>query len=268
MSDFDNFEEIKDNERFNSNNRYSSSNFNSGNGKNYESNDWSNNRNSQNSFRDKSYNSNRGSYGSNGDRGSFKKKNDRPFNPELVKLYLPFAATGNRNIPDADMERMLNICKTLISKGYTLRTGGLDGPDDILFKQIKDLELYLPWRNFSDKDSKLYFNTKECLEIAKRHHPAFDSLKPAIQAFLGMNTRMILGKDLKSPVIFVLGWSEDGAELLREKTSKTGSFGHVIALAHSRKIPVFNIIRSDVEERLFRFLDIEHNVDNGAFNHG
>lgn len=191
----------------------------------------------------------------NGGGNNFKRK-DEDIDPATVKIYLPYVATGNRNPPEHIVEKMIDIAKDLESHGYILRTGGLDGPDDALFRVIPSRELYLPWKGFSDKDSKLYFNTKETSILASKYHPAFDTLKPAIQAFLGMNTRMVMGKDLRSAAMFALVWSEDGAELDRDRTSKTGNIGHVLAIANARRMPVFNIQREDAKDRLYRFLDI------------
>lgn len=87
-------------------------------------------------------------------------------------------------------------------------------------------------------------------------------MKLPVQAFLAKNVRLLYGDKLKSPALFMLCWSEDGAETLREKTNRTGSIGHAIQIAYSMRIPIFNLGKPDTEERLKRYLDLDN---QGAF---
>jgi hypothetical protein len=214
----------------------------------------------------RNFNSNNFGSGSNGWRGNKGQNFYQSKQEEDVEttLYKCFVGTGNKEAPDHVLERMRAITGQLEQFGYTLRTGGMEGPDEIFETASKNPELYLPWKGFNNKESKHTFNTKQSLDIAKLFHPTFEGLKPAIQAFLAKNARMVLGKDLKSPAMFIICWSEDGAENSKEKTAKTGNVGHVIAIASAMKIPVFNFGKPDAEQRLRSFLELpgDNNVEN------
>jgi len=184
------------------------------------------------------------------------RQNQEPFDEANVRLYKAYAGTGNRDAPADILNTMKRLARELEEFGYVLRVGGMDGPEDAFEAGARNSELHLPWQNFNNRQSKSYFNTDEIKCIAKMFHPTYDGLKPAIQAFLCKNVRQVLGKDLRSPVRFVLLWSEDGAESSARCNSKTGSAGHVISLAAAMKIPVFNLGTPDAEARLKFYLEI------------
>lgn len=206
------------------------------------------------------YNSNNGNNNGGGDwkkKSNFFKKAEED-NSE-ARLYKTYVGTGNREAPQDILARFKALATELEVFGYIQRTGGLDGPDLAFESGVtdpKNLELHLPWRGFNDRESKFTFNTKQAFGIAQMFHPSFDGLKPAIQAFLAKNSRLVLGKDLKGPTMFVVCWSEDGAESSKEKTAKTGNVGHVIAIASAMRIPVFNFGKHDAEQRLRTFLEL------------
>ena len=59
-------------------------------------------------------------------------------------LYKPFVVTGNKEAPVAVLQTIHRLVQELEHFGYTLRTGGLEGPDDVAEKASKTVELYLP----------------------------------------------------------------------------------------------------------------------------
>jgi len=190
--------------------------------------------------------------------GFYKKPQEEEVDMDNPKIYKAYVGTGNRDVPDAIKNTIKSIATKLEAKGYTLRTGGLDGSEAAFETDIKLIELHLPWKGFNDKDSKFTFTPKMALAIAKMFHPTFSTLKPAIQTLLAKNVRLIMGKDLKSMAMFVLCWSEDGAETISEKSAKTGNVGHAIAIANHMKIPVFNLGKLDTEKRLMTYLGLSH----------
>ncbi len=193
-------------------------------------------------------------------KSNFFKRKEEEVDMENYKLYKTYVGTGNRETPQNIQDIMKRLAHELDGFGYTLRTGGLDGAEQAFEAGTTNLELHLPWKGFNDKDSKFTFTPKAALAIAKKFHTAFDTLKPAIQVLLAKNARLVMGKDLKSPAMFMVCWSEDGAETLLEKTSKTGNVGHAIAIAAYMKIPVFNLGKSDAEYRLKNYLGLSENV--------
>lgn len=173
-----------------------------------------------------------------------------------VELYKPYVGTGSKEVPPAIAEVFKRLAGELEKAGYTLRSGGNQGVEDIFEKATTKNEIHLPWKGFNDKESKFSFTTNQAKELASKYHPGWDGLKPFIQTFLAKNVRMIMGKDLKSPALFMITWTEDGAETIVEKTARTGDVGHAIAVAHELRIPVFNFGKPDAETRLKNYLKL------------
>lgn len=250
------------NRTYSNNNSYSSSNsgnssYPSGNGNSY-----SNRSNSSYSNSSSGYNrggnsgggGNYKTYNKGNFKGSFKKREE---DEGPVALYKPYVGGGNPDAPPHILQKMEDLARELELHGYTLRAGGLDGPESAFENGASKLkEIHLPWKGFNNKDSSFTFTSNRAKEIASQYHNAYKGLKPAIQTILAKNVRVVTGKDLKSPALFAIVWSEDGAESNREKSMKTGNVGHLIAVADSMRIPIFNLGKPDAEERLRRYLDI------------
>lgn len=179
-------------------------------------------------------------------------RRDEPEGP--AEWYMPYVATGNKDAPPDIQEQMRQAALELEKLGYTMRCGGMDGMEDFIEKTVSRKEIHLPWKGFNDKDSKFTFTPNAAKELASKLQPGFEGLKPVIQTFLAKNVRMIMGKDLKSPAMFMIVWTEDGAETLQEKTVKTGNSGHAIAVACTVRIPVFNFGKPGAYDRLKRYL--------------
>ena len=188
-------------------------------------------------------------------KGGFQ-RNQEPEGP--AELYMPYVGTGNQNCPPNIIDAIKRVAEMLEKEGYTMRCGGMEGCEDYFEKATTRHEIHVPWNGFNDKQSKFYFTSNHAKELAGRFQPGYDGLKPVIQTFLAKNVRMIMGKDLKSPAMFMVTWSEDGAETIQEKSIKTGNTGHAIAVASAIKIPVFNLAKPDAESRLKQFLKINH----------
>lgn len=192
---------------------------------------------------------------SGGWQGRSQRKNDEP---EDLTLYKPYGVAGNENPPAQVIAAIERLVKLLEQRGYTMRSGGVRGVEDIAEKSIPPngkMEIHLPWRDFEQKASRYTFNSDHAKAIARMFHPAFDTMKPAGQAFLCKNARVILGNNMKSPVLFLLVWTEDGAETLVERVARTGYAGHSISIAAHLGVPVFNLGKPDAEQRLMSYLD-------------
>lgn len=191
--------------------------------------------------------------GFNKGQGGFRRKSPEDEGP--AKLYKPYVITGNKETPQNVIESMQRIVKELSAIGYIMRSGGKEGPEEAVENCVTDKEIHLPWKGFNQKDSKFTFTHNHAKEIAAMFATGYENLKPVIQTFLAQNVRMVMGKDLKSPALFMICWSEDGAESKREKTIKTGNIGHAIAIASTLHIPIFNLGKSDAEARLKQYLE-------------
>lgn len=165
-----------------------------------------------------------------------------------------YTGIGSRETPLEFLELMTLIAKYLAEKEIVLRSGGAKGADSY-FEIGCDLsngkkEIYLPWREFNNNSSLLYPPSNECLEMAKKYHPAWDRLSQGAQKLQSRNCNQILGKDLKTPSHFVLCWTKNG--------SGGGGTGQAIRIAKDYNVPVFDMGKYDLENcqiELNKFLD-------------
>lgn len=184
-----------------------------------------------------------------GSGGGFKKREEGP-----AVFYKPYVITGNADTPADVLEKFRELALKLESMGFIARTSAFEGPDQIVDKVLQIKEIHLPWSPFNERESKLSFSSKNSLEIAEAFHPSFSGLKPGVQKFLSKNVRMALGNNLKSPALFLVCYSQDGAESAAEKSIKTGNIGHLIAVCSAIPIPIFNFGKPDAEQRLLNYL--------------
>lgn len=182
-------------------------------------------------------------------------------NPNAV-IYKPYAAFGNTNPPQHVVEQIKQFARELETMGYTMRCGGMKDCEDIFENAVQHLkEIHLPFRDFDQKQSKFTYIHPDAKIVAGRYQVGFDGLKPGIQTFLAKNVRVLMGKDLKSPALFLITFSEDGASNLREKTARTGNAGHSIAIASDLQIPIFNLGHPDGARRLRAYIDAAKPAD-------
>ncbi len=131
----------------------------------------------------------------------------------------------------------------LSEKGYTLRSGGADGADSAFEKGAKKKEVF-------------YANdcTNDAMSTVDIYHPAPDRLSNYAKKLMGRNAMQILGKDLNSPVAFVVCWTPDGCISDDERSISTGGTGQAISIASKNNIPVFNLQRKDHLKRIEEFI--------------
>jgi hypothetical protein len=156
-----------------------------------------------------------------------------------------FAGIGSRQTPDKLKPYIFEICKVLVSKGYTLRSGGADGADSF-FEEGYDLvggnkEIFLPWKGFNANKSPLYEIPLWAYSVAAKYHPHWHNLKKGPMKLHARNAQQVLGKDLNDPVEFVICWTPDGCNHGSGRTNATGGTGQAISIASDYNIPVYNI---------------------------
>lgn len=198
-------------------------------------------------------------WNNNGGRFSGSRNFSRPKEAEEVatRLYKPYVVTTNQNAPGDVAERIRRTALVLQKNGFTARLDGMEGVSDLLKNVVNDNEMYIPWKNFRDINSKHSYNSPSNMSIAKIFHGNFDAMKDTVKAFLSKNVRMVLGKDIKSSCMFVITWTEDGCESDKERSQRTGNMSHVIGMATAMRIPVFNFQKEDAESRLFGWLELD-----------
>lgn len=163
-----------------------------------------------------------------------------------------YAGIGSRETPDTVGLLMTSIAESLAERGYVLRSGGAPGADTF-FEQgaPKELrEIYLPWPGFNGNSSPLHKVTSQAMSVAKRFHPNWERLSDAGKKLMARNAYQILGKDLRTPVEFVVCWTPGGKVI--------GGTGQALRMAKRLEIPVFNLAVPGTPMRLEYFIKALH----------
>ena len=157
-----------------------------------------------------------------------------------------YAGIGSRQTPPAIMNLMTRAARELRNLGFVLRSGAADGADAAFEIGAAGVaEIYLPWRGFNGSGSSLYTITSAALKLASRHHPKWPILTHGAQKLHARNCYQILGKDLDTPVKFVLCWHNG-----------TGGTMQAVRIAESCRIPVFNLNEPATRERVKQWLNV------------
>jgi polyhydroxyalkanoate synthesis regulator phasin len=162
-----------------------------------------------------------------------------------------YAGVGSRQTPDHVLAQMQEAARMLEEAGYSVRTGDAIGADQAFSSAVKGAEV------FTADDA-----TDETRAIAREIHPNPAALKTDKALNLqARNTYQIFGRNLDSPVDFVLTWTPDGAQHASETghgrsyLPNTGGTGQAIRLASMKGIPVINMARAGWQKRLQAVLD-------------
>jgi len=159
----------------------------------------------------------------------------------MTKAYA-YAGIGSRDTP-ADICQKMNIAAQAMSHvGLILRSGAADGADKAFeagsLPHLK--EIYLPWPRFNGSRSTLDTVDQAALDIAAQLHQAWYKLSQGVRKLMARNCYQVLGRDLQSPVLFVLCWTPGG--------KGGGGTGQAIRLAKACQIPVFDMGAMGLEE--------------------
>lgn len=147
-----------------------------------------------------------------------------------------YAGIGARITPQPVLDKMRKIAMYLEFSGYTLRSGGALGADLAFESSILDPRMK---QIFRPQDA-----TPASIELASRYHPNWKACSEFVRKLHARNALILLGKNLSSPVQFVICWTPEGAI--------TGGTGLSIKIAMDYRIPVFNLANPEHEERVMR----------------
>lgn len=160
-----------------------------------------------------------------------------------------YSGIGSRTLPEKIEEQIFRASIFLAERNYVLRSGGADGSDTAFEVGCDSVagkkEIYLPWENFNHKkgiDSPKLETYKKAQEIASKYHPSWTYLKPYAKKFHTRNVYQVLGKDLHTPVEFVVCYTQDG--------KASGGTGQAMRIAKKRGIPIFNLYYDDAYDKL------------------
>jgi len=147
-----------------------------------------------------------------------------------------FAGIGSRQTPKDVMEVMTQVTYFLYSRGYVLRSGAAPGADAAFEKGVpegKPKEIYLPWQRFRGHTSSLYGISLDAFSLAEKYHPVWERLGKFARRLMARNGYQVLGVDLKTPVDFIVCWTEGGM--------MKGGTAQALRIAKDLNIPVFNL---------------------------
>lgn len=181
----------------------------------------------------------------------------------------PYAGIGSRNASPEMLQFAERAAEALQAHGWTLRSGHAEGMDSAFAAGAGHrAEIYLPWPSFRynrgvgdgaflDADVIVDRPTREAFTLAEGFHPAWDACSDAAKKLHARNMHIICGRDLLTPVRFVICWTSDGS------CDGVGSGGTHQALrcAHYFDIPVFNLARSEHRWRIERLIESYESYD-------
>lgn len=163
-----------------------------------------------------------------------------------------YTGIGSRETPQEILPLFTEIASFLCHFGWTLRSGGADGADRAFeLGAPKQVEIYLPWKNFNGSHSPLWGVSPEALNIASQFHPAWDRCSTAGKKLHGRNVYQVLGQDLKTPSQFIICWTKNGAG--------AGGTGQALRIAKAHSIPIFDF-GLDKDQQLQNFKDFLHSL--------
>lgn len=163
----------------------------------------------------------------------------------MNKLY--YAGIGSRETPNSILTIMTKTAHELENNGWILRSGGAKGADQAFERGV------------SDKSHKEIFYANSAIPksyiIASKYHPSWQYLSDYVQSLHARNVMQVLGKDLETPVEFVICWTPDGVEEGNKTTRKTGGTGQAIRIASGYGISIINLKNNNSLNRILEIIN-------------
>lgn len=179
----------------------------------------------------------------------------------------------------AEVEELVHDLAYVLSfKGFTLRSGRADNSDQRFEKghlsarhdgSPSPMEIYLPGHKFGGviADGNEYINAQtlpdsvreQARELTRTLHPAPTKLGNFGMNAMDRNANQVLGRDLKSPVNFVVfaafNSQMDSAGNIYDCK---GGTGQAVRIAYKYSIPTFNVLHPPHFDRLAKFVKTHH----------
>ncbi|HWL52983.1 MAG TPA: hypothetical protein VNQ90_11145 [Chthoniobacteraceae bacterium] len=165
----------------------------------------------------------------------------------LLRRSTCYAGIGSRNTPEAILFLIRSVAAVLADRGLVLRSGGSPGADTA-FEAGCDRsrgrkEVFLPWQGFNRNPSPLFEPTEEAEEVAALVHPHWRACRPSSRKLHARNVQQVYGRNMDTPVDFVLFWA-------REENGKVeGGTATAVHFAREMNIPTFNLWECATLER-------------------
>lgn len=157
-----------------------------------------------------------------------------------------YTGIGSRKTPEDVLALMKAVAQKLSSEGYILRTGNAQGADAAFASGSTKTEMYYP----EDVNRLPQEVLSRLVEDACKVHPkGKDLLTYPYRNYLLRDGLQVLGcnYDILQKSKFVLCWTPMG--------EKIGGTAQAIKIAEMYNIPVFNLAKQDVFNRLFKYVN-------------
>jgi len=132
-----------------------------------------------------------------------------------------YAGIGSRETPEYVLKKMTKIANKL-DRGFVLRSGGAKGADVAFEEGSTNKEI------FTANDV-----TSEAVEFSSKFHPNWSACSDYAKKLHGRNAMILFGKDLNTPVEFIVCWTKSG--------KVTGGTGQALRIAKYYDIKVYNM---------------------------
>lgn len=169
---------------------------------------------------------------------------------------MKIACIGSRDISPETKENLVKIGKFIAFKGWTVVTGNALGSDAAFAEGANQVDptkvwLHLPWWSYNKElihpKNVIRPSDPSWSELARKHHPVYDSLTQGAKKMMDRNAGIILDS---SVVIAVLN----------HKKSGFGGTGHGWRVAGELNLPRLDLSKINNIEEVFEFLENEiHN---------
>ena len=135
-----------------------------------------------------------------------------------------------------------DVLSDLENMGLWLRIGvpELGGIDTKAIRdKYKNNMFIIPWKGFNDVNQAYCFTTEDAKGIYKAN--SLSDLTDAILTIASVKVNLLLGESCDNPSIFLMTWTTDGAETVRDLSKETGYLAALIKLAGTQNIKVLNL---------------------------
>jgi hypothetical protein len=179
-----------------------------------------------------------------------------------------YTGVGSRETPLEVCRLFTRIAQRLEKRGYILRSGHAIGADRAFESGQSTGDIYLPWPEYGVRSykndpgmevrenaivsprEKVFQDYEELVAFGLRTASCPESHK----LLHGRNFRQVVGQEGEPLSSFLVCWTKDGAETLKECSASTGGTGTAIKLASLKGVPVVNFQRKDAMERLAKLV--------------
>ena len=165
-----------------------------------------------------------------------------------------YAGIGSRQTPIEILNIMTKLAVVLESEGWTLRSGGADGADNAFAKEVKNIELFLPWKGFNGHTSDLNGHTQKAYEIAKKAHPAWHRCSQGAQKLHSRNVHQVFGWDInpKTYSKYIICWTPNA--------KMVGGTATAMKLAKNAGIKIFNLADKTQLNKILKYLKEKESI--------